>query len=304
MVREGFEGALVVAIVLAYLRKVGRRDLFGPVWFGVIAAVALSLAIGIAIHVLIGEFGDPAEARVEALVAAIAVGVLTWMVFWMQRQSRAIKGELEHQVDSALSSHSAMQGLVLLAFISVLREGFESALFLVSAATSATGKAVLVGGLIGTAIAAALGFVVYQGGHRIPMRTFFTVTGMIVIVFAAGLCAKIIMELQITGDLGSLHAPLFDLSRHAWLTDRTEFGRFLVTLFGWHEDARPSVEQVLIWFVYLVPVTTLFLRGRTARAMQSMAEAGVPSGVVTGRVTSSARKIESSPSVATTSAGE
>ncbi|HET9730937.1 MAG TPA: FTR1 family protein [Acidimicrobiia bacterium] len=266
MVREGFEGALVVAIVLAYLRKTGRRDLFGPVWLGVAAAVGVSIAIGVGIHVLIGEFTDPAEARVEAAVAAIAVGVLTWMVFWMQRQSRAIKGELEHKIDTALSSHSVAQGLVFLAFVSVVREGFESALFLVNAATSASGADVFIGGLIGTAIAAVLGVLVYQGGHRIPMRQFFTVTGMIVIVFAAGLCAKVVMELQISGDLGSMWSPMFDLSSHRWLTDHSEFGRFLVTLFGWHEDARPSFEQVVVWFGYLVPVATLFLRGRTPRA--------------------------------------
>ena len=262
MVREGFEGALVVAIVLAYLRRIGRRDLFGPVWVGVIAAVALSIVIGVGIHVFIGEFEDPAEARVEAAVAAIAVVVLTWMVFWMQRQGRAIKGELEHQVDHALASRSVAQGLVLLAFVSVVREGFESALFLVTAATSASGKDVLVGGLIGVAIAAVLGVAVYQGGHRIPMRTFFTVTGMVVIVFAAGLCAKIVMELRMTGDIGSFYAPLFDLSRYRWLTEDSEFGRFLVTLFGWDEGAKPALEQVVVWFAYFVPVTWLFLRGR------------------------------------------
>ena len=101
------------------------------------------------------------------------------------------------------------------------------------------------------------------------MQTFFTVTGIVVIVFAAGLCARIVMELRISGDLGSMYAPLFDLSRYRWLTDRSEFGRFLVTLFGWDEGARPALEQVLVWFAPIIPVTYLFLRGRVRQPVAS-----------------------------------
>jgi high-affinity iron transporter len=191
--------------------------------------------------------------------------VLTWMIFWMKRQSRAIKGELEHKIDAALQAESVTRGLVLVVFVAVLREGIEAALFLVAAATGTDGSQVLVGGLIGLAIAAALGGVVYMGGHHVPMKTFFTVTGMIVIVFAAGLCAKTVQYLQASGELSSANWALYDVTSLTYLTVETQLGRFLGALTGW--DPRPSIEQVIAWLGYFVPVTYLFLR-RSEPAIQ------------------------------------
>src|SRR5262245_59469099 len=101
MIREGFEAALIVAIVLAYLRKVGRRDLFRPVWLGVAAAALCALAFGVIVHTTVAEFEGITKLRINAAISILAVVVLTWMVFWMQRQSRAIKGDLERKVDAA-----------------------------------------------------------------------------------------------------------------------------------------------------------------------------------------------------------
>jgi high-affinity iron transporter len=258
MIREGFEAALIVAIVLAYLRKIGRKDLFRPVWFGVAVAALCALAFGILVHTTVAEFEGDTKLRINAAISIFAVVVLTWMVFWMQRQSRAIKGDLERKVDAAIAEGGSMGGLVAVAFLSVLREGMEASLFLIAAATGQSGRDVLIGGLIGLTGAFILGYVVYVGGHKIPMKSFFTVTGMIVIVFAAGLCSKAVLFLQASSDLGSLNMAFYNTTHYAFLTQSTEFGKFLAALFGW--DPRPSVEQVIAWLGYFVPVTFLFLR--------------------------------------------
>jgi high-affinity iron transporter len=181
------------------------------------------------------------------------------MIFWMARQARAIKGDLEHKVDHALSSSNAGRGVLIVAFTAVLREGIEAALFLIAASIGSNGTQVVVGSVIGLVIAAVLGYAVYAGGRTIPMRTFFRVTGVILIVFAAGLCSKTVQFLQASGDIGTVNNALYNLTGVHWLTVQSEVGKFLSALFGW--DPRPSLEQVIAWLGYFVPVVTMFLWG-------------------------------------------
>lgn len=260
LIREGFEASLIVGIVFGYLRKIGRTDLDRSVWAGVGLAALISTVFGVVLHNTVGSFEGDAKLRAFAAISFIAAAVLTWMVFWMRRQSRAIKGELEHRVDAALASDSVKTAVLMVAFFAVLREGIETALFLIAAATSSTGWDVFVGGLIGLAIACALGYLVYSGSKVLPMKLFFNITGMIVIVFAAGLMAKGVMFLQATetNALNSFNWAVYNLTSISWLTIDTQVGRFLAGLFGW--DPRPSLEQVVIWLAYIVPVTYLFLR--------------------------------------------
>ena len=193
----------------------------------------------------------------------------------MRRESRAIKGELEQRVDSALASDRVKTAVLLVAFLAVLREGIETALFLIAAATSSTGWDVFVGGLIGLAIAAVLGYLVYTGSKFLPMKLFFNITGMIVIVFAAGLLARGVMFLQSTetNALNSFNWAVYDVTSINWLTVNTEVGRFLGALLGW--DPRPSIEQVVVWVGYLVPVSYFFLR--KDRALPELPDAVVAS---------------------------
>jgi|SRR5829696_990294 len=259
MVREGFEAALVVAIVFAYLRRIGRLELGAAVWRGVALAALLSLGIGVGVHLTVGTLEGDARLRCFAAISALAVGVLTWMVFWMRRQARAIKGDLEHRVDAALSSAHVARGLAAVALLAVLREGIEAALFLIAAATEDSGWSVLVGGIAGLVIASVLAGLVYYGGRSLPMRAFFTVTGVVLIVFAAGLASRTVLFLQASGDLGSANLNgVYDVTGHSWLTQSTEVGKFLAAMFGW--DPRPSLEQVVAYLAYAVPVLTLFLR--------------------------------------------
>jgi high-affinity iron transporter len=259
MVREGFEGALIVALVFAYLRRIGRLDMARATWLGVAAAAAVSVVVGVGLHLTVGGLQGLARLRSFATISLLAAGVLTWMVFWMRRQSRAIRADLGSKVARPPDAAAAGAGsaIALVAFLAVLREGIEAALFLVAAATDADGGQVVIGAVIGLTIAAGLAGLVYAGGRRLPMRTFFQVTGMVVIVFAAGLLARTVLFVQSSGDLGTFDNAVYDLTRYHWLTQGSEVGKFLAAMFGW--DPRPSIEQVVVWLGYLVPVTALFL---------------------------------------------
>ena len=267
MVREGFEAALVVSIVFAYLRKIGRQDLGRSAWAGVAAATVVAVAVGVIVHLTIGSLEGNARKHAFAFVSVAAIVVLTWMIFWMRRQSRAIKGDIERHIDGAVAAEAADRGIgravATVAFLAVVREGVEAALFLVAAATSADGAEVVLGAAIGIAVASVLGVLVYLGGTRIPMKTFFTISGLVIILFAAGLVSKTVWLLQSAGDFGTLKQQLFDVSGVDLLTARTEFGKFLSAMFGW--EARPTLERVVAWFLYVVPVTYLFV-GRQPRS--------------------------------------
>jgi high-affinity iron transporter len=275
MLREGFEAALVVAIVFAYLRKIDRLDLSRAVWQGVAVAATASVAVGIGIHQTVGELEGVARFRAFAAISLLALAVLTWMVFWMKRQSQKIKGDLEHRVDAALQSDNTRRGIMAVALLAVLREGIEAALFLIAAATEESGQDVMVGGFVGLLGACAAAYLVYLGGRRLPMRAFFRFTGLVLIVFAAGLAARAIMFLQVgSGDLDSFNLNgVYDVRQYGWLTQGTEVGKFLAAMFGW--DPRPSIEQVVVYLVYLLPVGWLFLRRAGNRPAATAAPARV-----------------------------
>lgn len=263
MLREGFEAALVVVIVLAYLRAVDRRDLGRSAWYGVGAGIVVALAIGLGVRATVGALEGEARMLAFAAISASAAAVLTWMIFWMRRQGSATRAELHAQVDRALATGRGGRGVLLVAFAAVLREGVEAALFLLAATLDANGDAVLVGGLAGLGAAVLIGVALYAGGRHISVQVFFRVTGLLLILFAAGLCAKTVFFLQAAGDLGTLDDAAYNLTAQHWLTVGSESGRVLAGLFGW--DPRPSIEQVVVWLAYLVPVGALFVAGERRR---------------------------------------
>jgi high-affinity iron transporter len=274
ILREGFEGSLIVAIVLAYLRSIGRLDLRRTIWSGVLLAAAIALGLGILLNTVVDGLEGAARMRTFAVIAFAAAAVLTWMVFWMRRQSMNLKGELQHAIDAALHQGNVGRALFFVAFFAVLREGIETALFMVAAATGADTVDILIGGGLGLAGAIALGVVIYHGGRKVPMRQFFKITGFLVIVFAAGLAAKGVMFLQASGDLGSINYAVYDLTGVHWLTTSSEVGKFLAGIFGW--DPRPSFEQVAVWLVVLVPLSVLFTRQPSARRAVAAERTPVP----------------------------
>lgn len=259
MLREGFEAVLVVAILYAYLRRTGRTDLMRPLWTGVGVALAVSIAAGLAIDRTVDSLEGAARLRAFAAISVFAVVVLTWMVFWMRTHARAIKGELHGSIDRAVTSGDHIRWAVTFAaFVAVARESLEAALFLIAAATTADGVDVLLGGLIGLVAASALGWLVVLGGRKLPMRTFFRVTGVMLILFAAGLLSRTVLFLQTSGDVATAWGAVYDLTTYPLLTVDTEIGKFLGAMLGW--DPRPSIEQVVAYLGYAVTAMVLFLR--------------------------------------------
>jgi high-affinity iron transporter len=259
--REGLEASLIISILLAYLGKLDRRDGFAIVWIGTVLAVATSLAVGGAIFALSGGFEGRAEELFEGTVALVAVSVLTWMTFWMRRRGSRIGSELRERVDEALTVGGfALAGT---AFVAVVREGVETALFLFAAGKATSGGlgagwGQVLGALLGLAAAGAIGFVLYRGSKRLRIRSFFTVTGVLIMVVAAGLLAYAAHELQEAGVFPFLRNTVFDISGS--LSDEGGLGGILRALIGF--QSAPSVLSLAVWVGYLG--TTLFLFFRPA----------------------------------------
>ncbi len=276
--REGVEAALIVSIVLAYLARTGNRRSFGRIWLGVGTAVGMSLILGAAVFITVGEMPEPYEQIFEGLTLLVAASVVTWMLFWMRRQAASVKGELQQAVDRALVAGSAW-GLALLAFTAVLREGVETSIFLVGQATavSASGGAasVLLGALVGLALAVFLGFGFYQGTRRINLARFFRWTGIALIFIAAGLLGQAVHEFVEIGAITLGSATAYDLS--AVLSDDAGLGAFLKALLGY--SATPSWAQVVVHAGYLVTVLALYLRPlKPATAAERPAPVAAPEG--------------------------
>jgi high-affinity iron transporter len=263
--REGLEAALIVGIIAAYLVRIGRRDALPPVLAGVVAAVGLSVVAGVAIVATIGRLPLVVQESLEGVAGLIAVAVLTWMLFWMRRQGRAIKGELETGVRAALATGSTV-ALVGLAFVAVIREGLETVLFLLAIGSSAGASIGTVGaGLAGLAAAVAIGYGIFAAGVRVDLRRFFTVTGVVLIFVSAGLMAFAVHEFGEAGLIAN-SGRLFDLN--GVLPASSPLGMLLAGLFGYR--AAPTPFEALAWVAYLVPVLVLFV-GVPRRARMAIA---------------------------------
>ena len=256
--REGLEISLVVAIIAAYLVKTDNRRYLPSMWIGVSVAAIASIACGFVFDALIGDFEGRWEQAIEGTLAFLAVAVLTWMIFWMRRNSRNMSGDLHAKIDAALNRSPL--ALAVISFVAVAREGFETALFLIGAETSASsGGAVVFGGLVGLVVSIAIGVAFYAGSARIDLRRFFQYTGLLLILFAAGLFAKGLHEFR---ELLEIEWAL--VADTVWnvtsgpLAAGSTMHDFLKGLFGWSPN--PERIRVIGYFAYLIPVTWFFYR--------------------------------------------
>ena len=261
--REGLEAALIVGIVAAFLGKNGRRDALRQVWLGVGAAVLLCLIIAVGLQVLSANLPQREQEGLETVVGALAVAMVTYMIVWMNRHSREMKGELEGAAAAALDRGSA-RALVVMAFLAVLREGFETSVFLL-ATLQASGSAVLgaVGAVVGILVAAAIGYGIYRGGVRLNMARFFRATGLVLVLVAAGLVMTALHTAHEAGWLNAGQAQALDLT---WLVRPGTLVEPLLTgVLG--IQAAPTVIEVAGWLVYAVPMLLLVAwpRGRRPR---------------------------------------
>ncbi|MEU6119206.1 iron uptake transporter permease EfeU [Streptomyces sp. NPDC047117] len=268
--REGLEASLVVCILIAYLVKTDRRDALKPIWLGITAAVVLALAFGSALQFGSQTLTFEAQEALGGSLSIIAVGLVTWMVFWMRRTARHLKAELHGKLDAALAMGTA--ALVLTAFLAVGREGLETALFVwaaVQASSDGTPKP-LIGVVLGLLTAVLLGWLFYRGALRINLAKFFTWTGGMLVVVAAGVLAYGFHDLQEARFVPGLGNKAFDIS--AQIPADSWYGTLLKGVFNFQPD--PTVVQVVVWCLYLIPTLALFLA--PGRGAPRAAKAAVP----------------------------
>ena len=258
LLREGFEATILVAIVLTYLVKIGRKEDFRLVWYGVGAAVAVSLVVAGALFVTVGGL--------EGTAMWVAVGFLTYMVLWMRRESRTIGQSIRRGVDSAVERGTPL-ALVSVVFVMVVREGIETGLFMFGITQTSTPLQVTIGAAAGIAAAVALGYAVYVGGKRINVGTFFKVTGVLLILVAAGLLAHGVAEFEEAGIIPEL-VPLWDLSGAPVLGEGSVVSELLASFLGWNPE--PHLLEFVAWAVYILAVGYAFLRPQRASSQRAV----------------------------------
>jgi len=248
--REGLEAALIVGIVAAFLRQRGRRDLLRWVWIGVTASVLLCLAVGIVLRVVSQNLPQKQQEGLETVIGAVAVCMVTYMVVWMRRHSRGLKGQLTSAAETAVDSGSSY-ALVAMAFLAVLREGFETVVFLLAAFNESTsGASAGIGALLGIVVAVGLGYGIYRGGVRINLSKFFRVTGVVLVLVAAGLVVNALHTAHEAGWLNAGQQSTVDLT--GIVRPGSVQASLLTGMLGVQEH--PVVIEVIGWLVYLIPV--------------------------------------------------
>lgn len=273
--REGLEAALVVGILVAYLVRMGRRDLLPALWTGVAAAVGISLAFGALLTFGPSGLSDEAQEAIGGSLSILAVGLVTWMIFWMARTARHLKGDLQHQLDGAVVAGG--RAVLVIALLAVGREGLETALFLWASAQAAgrTSAGPLAGATVGLAVAAVLGWALAKGSIRLDLRRFFGWTGMFLVVIAAGVLSYGVHDLQEAGILPGIGSLAFDVS-HA-VPPTSWYGSLLKGVFNF--SAETTWLQAAVWLAYVVPVMTFFVRIAWARPRAGVANRPQPAAV-------------------------
>ena len=266
--REGLEAALIVGIIAAFLGQQGRRDALRQVWIGTAMAVAICVGIAIALQVISSDLPQQQQEGLETVVGALAVCMVTYMIIFMRRHARDLRGDLEGAAATALASGS--RALVVMAFLAVLREGFETAVFLL-ATFHASGDATLswVGAVAGILLAAVVGYAIYRGGVRLNLARFFRVTGLVLVVVSAGLVMTAFHTANEAGWLTAGQVQALDLS---WLVrPGTPVESLLTGVLG--IQPYPVWIEVAAWIAYLVPMVIIVVWPARARRRPAVAAA-------------------------------
>ncbi|MFY9916235.1 MAG: iron uptake transporter permease EfeU [Nocardioidaceae bacterium] len=251
--REGLEATLVVSILVAYLVKTGRKDRLPDIWAGVLVAVLLSLGFGALLTFTSHNMSFQAQEAFGGIMSILAVGLVTWMIFWMKRTARFMKRELEGKLSDALTMGRV--ALVFIAFVSVAREGIETSLFVWSTTQATTGTRPFLGVTLGLLSAVVLGYLLYKSAVRINLASFFKYTGIGLVVVAAGVLAYGFHDLQEAGWVPGLTNTVFDISAQVPLS--SWYGTLLKGAFNF--NPQPSAVELGVWITYLVTVMTAFL---------------------------------------------
>jgi high-affinity iron transporter len=264
--REGLEAALILGVTFGVLKRMRRSELAPSAWVGVGVAVVVSVAAAAVLMAVGARLEGRAEQIFEGLTMLFASGVLTWMILWMSVQGRRIQLGLERDIEQAALQRQA-GAIFTIAFLAVLREGVETALFLSAAAFQDPQAAVVVGGLAGIASAALLGWLLYRATIKLNVRRFFQITGWLLLLFAAGLFSHAVHEFVEAGFLPALIDPVW--STELYLSESSLVGSLLRALFGYNAD--PTLLEVLAYAAYLVVVWGAMRALRLRQPTQAMA---------------------------------
>jgi high-affinity iron transporter len=267
--REGLEAALIIGIVLGALRKIRRIDLAPALWLGALLAVGASILSAILLTAFGLSLEGPAEKIYEGVTMLLAAGILTWMIFWMSKQARYLKGDLEEGVNKAAARNiTGKRSIFWLAFVAVVREGVELALFITAAFFVGNNESVglntiqtLAGVVLGLGTAILLGWSLLASTVRLDLHRFFQVTGFLLILFAAGLVAHGVHEFNEMNWIPSIVEHVWDVN--AFIDENSIMGELLKTLFGY--NGNPSLSEMIGYFSYIVTVAFFFTRGTTVR---------------------------------------
>ena len=266
--REGLEAALVVSILVAFLVRTNRRDVLPKVWLGVGLAVAISVGVTAALALTQQALTFEAQEALGGSLSIIAVGFVTWMIFWMRRTARTISADLRGKLEDAIKMGST--AVVVMAALAVGREGLETALFFFTAAQAAGETSQpLIGFLLGIAVAIALAYLLYRGAVKINLGRFFMVTGALLIFVAAGILAYGVHDLQEAGILPGLNSLAFDVS--GAIPPSSWYATLLKGVFNFSPTT--TVLEAVAWVAYVVPTMAFFLRGVRRRSAAPQARA-------------------------------
>ena len=268
--REGLEAALIVGILVAYLVRTDRRNLLAPLWIGVVSAVALSLGLGAFLSFTSAELSTRGEELFAGVTSLTAVVLVTWMVFWMKRTARTLRGDLHGKIDSALLN--GPWSIAAVAFFAVAREGLETALFIyTNFKTVGVASSASIGLALGLGISIALGYLIYNRSVKLNLSSFFTVTGVALIIVAAGVLSYGIHEFQELGWIAGADAFAWDVT--PWIAKESLLGATLGGTIGF--DTTTSWAQLIGWACYLVVVLIPYLSKSSYKSAASTVGAAV-----------------------------
>jgi len=262
--REGLEAALIIGIVLGAVSKIRRTDLTSTVWLGILTAIAVSILTAVVLTLFGMSLEDPYEAMFEGITMLIAAGILTWMIFWMGKQARFLKSEIEEGINKAAAS-AGKRAIFWLAFVAVVREGIELALFITAAFFAGNQAQVanisnvvqtLAGTILGIGTAALFSWTLFATTVRLDLRKFFQVTGFVLILFAAGLVAHGVYEFNEVGWIPAIIEHIWDVN--AFVNENSLLGQLLQTLFGY--NGNPSLTEMIAYFAYIATVFVFWRR--------------------------------------------
>jgi high-affinity iron transporter len=271
--REGLEAALIIGIVLGAVSKIRRTDLAPSVWIGTLSAVGVSILTAIILTSFGMSLEGSAEQIFEGITMLVAAGILTWMIFWMGKQARFLKSELEDGVNKAAAT-TGKRAVFMVAFLAVVREGIELAIFVTAAffagnqgEASTTLVQILAGTILGLGTAVLLGYTIFATTVRLDLRKFFQVTGILLILFAAGLVAHGVHEFNEVGWIPGVVEHVWDVNMI--LDENSVSGQLLKTLFGY--NGNPSLTEMIAYFAYII--TTAFFWRRENKTIPTKAPA-------------------------------